>query len=52
MDVLQGEVLLPISGAAGKIRRPPNAFIIFANEWRQKLAAQYPAERNKDISIR
>jgi hypothetical protein len=52
MDQLQGEVLLPISGAAGKIRCPPNAYMIFVKEWHQKLAAQYPAERNEEISVR
>lgn len=43
---------MPTSGTGGKIRRPPNAFIIFGNEWRQKLAAEYPEDRNKDISVR
>ncbi|KDR16421.1 uncharacterized protein LOC110832614 [Zootermopsis nevadensis] len=37
---------------AGKIPRPPNAFMIFANEWRRKLAYQYPSESNKEISVR
>ncbi|KAK7869961.1 hypothetical protein R5R35_013735 [Gryllus longicercus] len=35
-----------------KIPRPPNAFMLFANEWRKKLAMQYPSESNKDISVR
>ena len=35
-----------------KIPRPPNAFMLFANEWRKKLALQYPRESNKDISVR
>ncbi|XP_046980574.1 sex-determining region Y protein-like [Schistocerca americana] len=35
-----------------KIPRPPNAFMIFANEWRKKLAVNYPRESNKDISVR
>jgi hypothetical protein len=35
-----------------KIRRPPNAFMIFANEWRRKLASENPSESNKAISIR
>lgn len=26
-----------------KIPRPPNAFMIFANEWRKKLCNQYPS---------
>jgi hypothetical protein len=51
MDRLQGEVLLPISGAAGKIQCPPNAYIIFGKEWHQKLAVQYPAEKNEEISV-
>ncbi|KAJ9598250.1 hypothetical protein L9F63_011071, partial [Diploptera punctata] len=37
---------------AGKIPRPPNAFMIFANEWRRKLAFQHPTESNKEISVR
>ncbi|XP_049791414.1 protein tramtrack, beta isoform-like [Schistocerca nitens] len=37
---------------AGKIPRPPNAFMIFANEWRRKLAFEHPTESNKEISVR
>jgi hypothetical protein len=51
--------LLPNSGTLAaklkekvRIRRPPNAFIVFANEWRKKIAAQNPQERNKQISTR
>nr|CAD7410895.1 unnamed protein product [Timema cristinae] len=51
-----GNVLVPQwhkkPAIAGKIPRPPNAFMIFANEWRRKLAYQYPDESNKDISCR
>jgi hypothetical protein len=35
-----------------KIRRPPNAYIIFASEWHRNLAEQYLEEGNKKISIR
>lgn len=29
-----------------KIPRPPNAFMIFANEWRKKLAIKNPGRKN------
>lgn len=32
--------------------RPANAFMLFANEWRKKIAAENPRESNKDISVR
>lgn len=35
-----------------KIPRPANAFMLFANEWRKKLASENPRESNKDISVR
>ncbi|KAG7210911.1 hypothetical protein KM043_016288 [Ampulex compressa] len=35
-----------------KIPRPVNAFMLFANEWRKKLATENPRESNKDISVR
>ena len=35
-----------------KIPRPANAFMLFANEWRKKLALENPRESNKDISVR
>lgn len=43
-----------IGSSAGKqkIPRPANAFMLFANEWRKKLAIQNPRESNKDISVR
>lgn len=42
------------SNAPGKqkIPRPANAFMLFANEWRKKLALKNPKESNKDISVR
>lgn len=39
-------------GIKRKIPRPANAFMLFANEWRRKLAAENPRESNKDISVR
>ncbi|KAG8322872.1 hypothetical protein J6590_012861 [Homalodisca vitripennis] len=33
-----------------KIPRPPNAFMIFANEWRKQLAQQHPTDSNKSIN--
>lgn len=42
----------PVLLGSEKIPRPPNAFMIFANEWRKRLALQYPTESNKVISVR
>ncbi|XP_012056376.1 PREDICTED: sex-determining region Y protein-like [Atta cephalotes] len=47
--------LVDATSAAGvkrKIPRPANAFMLFANEWRRKLAAENPRESNKNISVR
>lgn len=33
-----------------KIPRPPNAFMLYANENRKSMAQQYPADSNKEIS--
>ncbi|XP_036149462.1 uncharacterized protein LOC105831471 [Monomorium pharaonis] len=41
-----------VTGVKRKIPRPANAFMLFANEWRRKLAAENPRESNKDISVR
>ncbi|XP_023714613.1 sex-determining region Y protein-like [Cryptotermes secundus] len=35
-----------------KIKRPPNAYILFSREWRKKIAALYTTERSTDISMR
>jgi hypothetical protein len=35
-----------------KIPRPPNAFILFSNERRKKVADQYPWENNTEVSKR
>lgn len=40
------------AGVKRKIPRPANAFMLFANEWRRKIAAENPRESNKDISVR
>lgn len=40
------------AAAKQKIPRPANAFMLFANEWRKKLAVENPRESNKDISVR
>lgn len=31
---------------------PPNAFMIFANEWRTKLASENPGASNREISVK
>jgi hypothetical protein len=52
----QTALMLPTLGASikkqndGNIRRPPNACILFSNEWLHKFPAQYPDDRNKDIA--
>jgi hypothetical protein len=40
------------TAANEKIPRPPNAYIIFAKEWRKKVATEYPLERNISINKR
>lgn len=35
-----------------KVPRPANAFMLFANENRKKMAQQFPLESNKEISKR
>jgi hypothetical protein len=59
VDHIQTSSTLPNSGKSEatlkdkvKIRRPPNAYIIFANEWRKILAAQNPGENCQQISTR
>ncbi|CAB3366208.1 Hypothetical predicted protein [Cloeon dipterum] len=34
-----------------KISRPPNSFMIFAQEFRPKLSQEHPEYKNKDISV-
>lgn len=38
--------------ARPRILRPPNAFMLFAQERRRSVAAQHPQEKNKQISTR
>ncbi|XP_023713699.1 transcription factor SOX-6 [Cryptotermes secundus] len=52
LDQRSKPLMTPTSDSDKRIRRPPNAFIIFGNEWRRKLAAEYPEESNKNISVR
>ena len=35
-----------------RIRRPPNAFMIFCKEKRSEFASRYPEDTNKEISKR
>lgn len=49
---IDGNRLATTAGVKRKIPRPANAFMLFANEWRKKLAAENPRESNKDISVR
>ncbi|XP_063903417.1 transcription factor Sox-7-like isoform X2 [Zophobas morio] len=55
-DTKNEKNMLSSSSVSGKdvsrVPRPPNAFMIFANQWRKKLAVEYPNESNKDISVR
>lgn len=37
---------------SARIPRPPNAFMLFANEQRRLVAKQHPHESNKEISCR
>lgn len=43
---------LPTVNDSHPIPRPPNAFMLFACQWRTKLAVEYPNENPKEISIR
>jgi hypothetical protein len=36
----------------GKVRRPPNSYILFSREWRRKLSTKHPGEKSSDISVR
>ncbi|KAJ9584428.1 hypothetical protein L9F63_021228, partial [Diploptera punctata] len=51
-QALYKHTALLLSAPRQKIPRPPNAFMLFANEWRKKLAVEFPRESNKDISVR
>ncbi|XP_021921738.1 uncharacterized protein LOC110830773 [Zootermopsis nevadensis] len=35
-----------------RVRRPPNAFILYSSEWRKRMSLQYPHESNNEISVR
>ncbi|KAL1131972.1 hypothetical protein AAG570_011583 [Ranatra chinensis] len=39
------------SSSGNKIPRPPNAFMLYANTWRRRLAYAHPGESNKEISV-
>ncbi|GJQ82525.1 hypothetical protein Trydic_g14510 [Trypoxylus dichotomus] len=41
-----------IKQEASRIRRPANAFMLYANHNRKKMAQMYPLESNKEISKR
>jgi hypothetical protein len=42
----------PPPAATKNIRSPPNAYILFSQEWRKAVAASYSGEKNVDISKR
>lgn len=43
---------LPSLEQLEKITRPPNSFMIFAQEFRPKLSEEFPQCKNKDISVK
>jgi HMG (high mobility group) box len=43
---------LPSLEKLEKITRPPNSFMIFAQEFRPKLSEEFPHCKNKDISVK
>jgi HMG (high mobility group) box len=43
---------LPTLEKLEKITRPPNSFMIFAQEYRPKLSEEFPQCKNKDISVK
>ncbi|KAL6261446.1 hypothetical protein P5V15_006538 [Pogonomyrmex californicus] len=49
---IDGNGLADAAAVKRRIPRPANAFMLFANEWRKKFAAENPRESNKDISVR
>jgi hypothetical protein len=42
----------PLLPPIRKVPRPPNSFMLFGLEWRKKLAADFPSESNRSISVR
>jgi hypothetical protein len=51
MEALE-HLLLPASGGLTKVPRAPNAYILLAREWREKLAREHPGEGCTQISVR
>lgn len=43
---------LPSLEKLEKITRPPNSFMIFAQEFRPKMSQEFPDFKNKDISVK
>ncbi|KAK9869962.1 hypothetical protein WA026_006060 [Henosepilachna vigintioctopunctata] len=51
VDPMKVTTTKPNQGVVLQVK-PVSAFMIFANEWRKRLAVEHPNESNKEISVR